>query len=123
MAIGSIEVIRTTSLSLTLNLYNSPISLSETMLRIRQNVSQLLIPKLQAMEASSVGPGGIEELTDVQCDNYVMTPYGMTWMFSPYEVASYAEGEFFVKVPWSELRPIMRRTPLMDPVPESGLGG
>lgn len=73
--------------------------------------SELVLPKLRAMGASSVVEGTITTLTKEQADNFVVTPAGITWLFSPYEVASYAEGHFFVKVPWSEMEGKVRRTP------------
>jgi len=33
---------------------------------------------------------------------------GLLFMFSPYEVASYAEGAFFVIVPWASLGSVLR---------------
>ncbi|MGE0001680.1 MAG: DUF3298 domain-containing protein, partial [Fimbriimonadaceae bacterium] len=54
--------------------------------------SELVIPKLRAMNASSVIDGGVTQVTPQQADNFVVTPAGITWLFSPYEVASYAEG-------------------------------
>lgn len=65
--------------------------------------SELVIPKLRALNASSIVYGEITQLTQQQADNFVVTPAGITWLFSPYEVASYAEGHFFVKVKWEEM--------------------
>lgn len=73
--------------------------------------SELVLPKLRAMGASGVVDGTVTALTKEQTDNFVVTPAGITWLFSPYEVASYAEGHFFVKVPWSEMEGKVRRTP------------
>lgn len=66
--------------------------------------SQIVLPKLKAMGASGVVDAEVTSLTRQQADNFVITKSGLTWLFSPYEVASYAEGEFFVKVSWAELK-------------------
>jgi hypothetical protein len=66
--------------------------------------TQIVLPRLKAMGASMAVEGVLESLSREQADNFVVTPAGITWLFSPYEVASYAEGEFLVKVPWSELK-------------------
>lgn len=66
--------------------------------------SELVIPRLRQMGASSVVGGGLAELTAAQADNFVVTPSGLTWLFSPYEMGAYAEGYYFVKVPWSEMK-------------------
>lgn len=73
--------------------------------------SQLVLPKLKAMGASGVVDGSVSTLSREQTDNFVMTPAGITWLFSPYEVGSYAEGHFFVKVPWSEMEGKVRQKP------------
>jgi hypothetical protein len=41
-------------------------------------------------------PAGFEE-------RFVLSSYGVTWLFAPYELGSYAEGSYFIKVPWSRM--------------------
>ncbi|MEZ5162270.1 MAG: DUF4163 domain-containing protein [Fimbriimonadaceae bacterium] len=42
-------------------------------------------------------------LTPEQCADFVLTPSGIAFMFQPYAVGSYVEGEYMVKMKWSEL--------------------
>ncbi len=65
--------------------------------------SEWVLPKLKARGASSIVDGEITKLTQNQADNFVITPSGITWLLSKYEVASYAEGEFEVRVAWAEM--------------------
>jgi hypothetical protein len=66
--------------------------------------TELVIPRLKKMGADSVVNGGVSALTPGQADNFVITPSGLTWLFSPYEMGPYSQGPFFVKVPWSEMQ-------------------
>jgi hypothetical protein len=77
--------------------------LMRTRMLPKKVVSDLVIPRLDAMGASNVVSGEITEVPDANVDNFVITPAGITWIFSPYDVGAYVEGDFFVKVPWSEL--------------------
>jgi len=76
-----------------------------------QVASELVIPKLRTMGASSVAEGEVERLSKEQADNFVVTQAGITWLFAPYEVASYAEGSFMVKVKWEEMQGKVTRVP------------
>ncbi len=76
-----------------------------------QVASELVIPKLRTMGASSVTEGEVERLSKEQADNFVVTQAGITWLFAPYEVASYAEGSFMVKVKWEEMQGKVTRVP------------
>lgn len=72
-------------------------------------VSGVVIPRLKQMGASMAVN---EEMTEVPAeivDRFVVTPAGLTWIFAPYEAGAYAEGDFFVKVPWSDLTPHLDR--------------
>jgi len=66
--------------------------------------SRWIMPKLKKMHASSVENGSIKRLTREQANHFVISRKGITWMFAPYEMASYAEGSFTVLVPWAELK-------------------
>lgn len=41
-------------------------------------------------------------------DSFVITPTALTWMFQPYAVGAYTEGEFEIKVPFNELKGFLR---------------
>lgn len=41
-------------------------------------------------------------------DRFVITPTALTWMFQPYAVGAYAEGEFEIKVSFNELKGYLR---------------
>lgn len=70
--------------------------------------SKLVVPKLVEMGASWFVSGGVGErrtfLTPEEANNFVVTPRGITWIFSPYEAGPYSDGAFFVKVSWQEIR-------------------
>jgi len=54
--------------------------------------------------------GKVDELTEdmmnINMERIVLTPEGMQIVYSPYEIASYAEGEFFVEIPLKKLVPL-----------------
>ncbi len=62
-----------------------------------------IVPELNRLKRAK----GIDEIVysvdEKLLDNFVITPAGITWIFSPYEVGAYVEGEYFVKVPWQKL--------------------
>jgi hypothetical protein len=66
--------------------------------------NRLVIPRLKALGASWFQEGSRTSLEPNEVENFVTTPSGITWIFDPYAAGPYAEGEFFVKVPWSEVR-------------------
>jgi hypothetical protein len=66
--------------------------------------NRLVIPRLKAMKASWFVEGTRTSLEPEEVENFVVTPAGITWIFDPYAAGPYVEGEFFVKVPWSEIR-------------------
>lgn len=76
--------------------------------RAKEIADQAVMPKLIVLRAMWVTEGSINELQPKQVDNFVITPAGITWLFAPYEMGSYAEGDYFVKVPWSELEADLR---------------
>lgn len=80
-------------------------------------LSVLAIPELRRRDASSVTGTDpyITALTPDVLQNWVVTPSGITLLFSPYEVASYAEGAFFVKVKYADLRPSLNRNGVLKP--------
>lgn len=70
----------------------------------RQVVSDAVLPKLRDLKASAVVDGDITELPADLAESFVITPSGLTFLFEPYAVASYAEGSFIIKIPFEELR-------------------
>ncbi len=62
-------------------------------------VSDYCMDDLRIQGASSVTGGVITELTAKQLRNFVISPKGLQFAFSAYEVGSYAEGPYFVTVP------------------------
>lgn len=47
-----------------------------------------------------------EEMMDINMNRISMTAEGLQIVYSPYEIASYAEGEFFADIPLKELVPL-----------------
>ncbi len=66
-----------------------------------QVANRVVVPRLIAMGAQWFVDGDRDGLTPEEVDNFVITPAGITWLFSPYQAGPYVQGEFFVKVPWS----------------------
>ncbi len=68
-------------------------------------LTPVTLPKLKALNASSVvGEDSIKKLDRDHLRNWCVTPAGITLLFAPYDVASYAEGAFPTKIPFAELR-------------------
>jgi len=81
--------------------------------------TQLLMPKLKARNLTFIENGDVTSLTIAQANNFVITKSGIAWIFSRYEVASYAEGDIIVKCTWEELRPYLNFTgPLQKIAPK-----
>jgi hypothetical protein len=57
----------------------------------------------RAREASPV-----DEVPPQLVDRFVITRAGITWIFAPYDVGAYAEGAYFVKVPWEQMEGSLR---------------
>ncbi len=70
--------------------------------------SKAVVPKLIEAEATWFEDGEITMLDEKMTENFVVTPAGITWLFSPYEAGPYTDGEFFIKVPWAELKDYLR---------------
>ncbi len=68
-------------------------------------LSPVTLPRLKARGASSVvDEDGIKKLNGETLHSWCLTPNGLTLLFAPYEVASYAEGSYIVKLPFAELK-------------------
>jgi hypothetical protein len=66
-------------------------------------VSKLVIPKLREQGASSVVDGSLKKLTKEQANNFVVTKRGLEFIFEPYSVGSWAEGQRAVEIPFASL--------------------
>lgn len=63
-----------------------------------------VLKRLRARQASNVMDDTIKVLEPSYFDIFVITKSAITFLFAPYDVASYAEGSFDAKVPFAELR-------------------
>ncbi len=75
-------------------------------------VSDLLITALKKREATFVVDGTVKDFRDgLRKDDmsWAIRPAGITFVFSPYEVASYAEGAIEVFISWKTLGNSVRR--------------
>ena len=75
----------------------------------RATTANKVLAKLKQSGASSVADGTVKSLTTDQLNNFVIEADGLKWIFSPYEMASYAEGIIEAKLKISELGPNFRR--------------
>ena len=59
----------------------------------------------------------VKDLNDSPQDpkRWIFTKEGLTVVFNPYEVASYAEGTREVKIPWNTLKPYLSKTAPIGP--------
>jgi hypothetical protein len=84
----------------------------------RSAVSEVVIPKLRDRDATSVVQGEMKELPPELAESFVITPAGLSFLFDPYAVGTYAEGTFVIKVPYAEfgdkLDPNGPLKPLLD---------
>lgn len=65
--------------------------------------SKIVVPKLQSQKKERDGAMDWE-LPDIAMEQFLVTPAGITWLFPPYMVGPYVEGDYTIKVPFSELR-------------------
>lgn len=75
-------------------------------------VSDLLITALKKRDATFVVDGTVKDFRDGLRKgdlSWAIRPAGITFVFSPYEVASYAEGALEVFLPWKVLGSYIRR--------------
>lgn len=73
-----------------------------------KEIEQIVLTKLNAIKRQR----GADPLTELQpglLEQFVMTPTGITWIFEPYAVGPYAEGDYFVRVAYEELGDRVRR--------------
>ncbi|MFY8000986.1 MAG: RsiV family protein [Candidatus Kapaibacteriota bacterium] len=76
-----------------------------------KKINELLFAGLRKRQASFVMDGSVKDLRDGLRNGYqswVVRPSGITFIFPPYAVASYAEGSLEVFVPWKALKDYLR---------------
>jgi hypothetical protein len=79
-------------------------------------LSRLSSPCLSALRergASFVVNGSVKTLKSDDLKAFILGPRGITITFSPYVVASFAEGAFDVTIPWRMLSDIVASDPLL----------
>jgi hypothetical protein len=70
--------------------------------------SAFLMPILRSREADfGFDPDNPARLSAGIADRFIITPAGISWVFSPYLVASYAQGDIIVKAPWGQVSPYL----------------
>ncbi len=72
-------------------------------------VTELVLPALNLMKAIRGGEAA-QELTASQINSILVTKSGITWVFGPYEVGPWVEGDYQVKIPWSRLKGYLNPT-------------
>lgn len=66
-------------------------------------LEKVVLPALNAIKKQQ----GVEKIDTIDgdlADNFVVTAAGLTWVFQPYAVGPYSDGEYFVKIPYSKLK-------------------
>jgi len=69
---------------------------------------------LREKQASFVLDGTVKTLGAKDLRAFVLGPRGITFMFSPYMVASFSEGVFEVTIPWKLIADIVAKSPAVD---------
>lgn len=67
----------------------------------------MILERLKSMEAQWVLDGTVKELNAANWNSFLVTPGGMTWIFQPYEMGPYAQGEFTVKFLWADIGKVL----------------
>jgi hypothetical protein len=75
-------------------------------------MNKILMKALRKKNLSFIEDGSIKSLEAKDLDNFVLTPKGFDYLFSAYEVASYAEGPQTVHVNFSQVSGLDRSGPL-----------
>jgi hypothetical protein len=70
-------------------------------------LSDYCINDLRKKGAGWVVNGEIKSLTEKDLSVFALSPRNITFAFAPYAVGSYAEGPYFVQIPYSELEPVL----------------
>ena len=80
----------------------------------QSRLSGYCLTALREKQASFVVDGTMKNLKAGDMKAFVLGPQGITITFSPYAVASFAEGAFDVTIPWKIISDIVVKDPLMD---------
>lgn len=70
-------------------------------------LSDYCINDLRKQEAGWVVDGQLKELSSDDMSAFAISPMGISIAFAPYAVGSYAEGPYFVTVPYSALKEVI----------------
>ena len=70
-------------------------------------LSSYCMNDLLLQEAGWITSGEIKSFTEKELEVFAITPEGIKFAFAPYAVGSYAEGSYFVTVPFGELKRII----------------
>lgn len=73
-------------------------------------LSDIVLPRLRKLDAAWVTDGTVKALSPKQCDAFVVTPSGVTFLFDPYEMGPFVQGPFQVKVPFADLADVLDPT-------------
>ena len=71
------------------------------------SLNALIIEKLRDRQASAILDGSQKKLDSIQMNRFVVTPFGISWVFPPYDVGPYSEGIHVVKISWADLDPFI----------------
>lgn len=63
---------------------------------------EAVVPRLNAIKKER-GLDEWDEMTESLADSFVVTPAGITWLFSKYDVGAGVEGMYEIKVQWNEM--------------------
>ena len=74
----------------------------------REGLGKLVIRKLRAKHASNFDDPSVKTIDPKLLEQFVVTKGGLLFLFAPYDVGSYAEGAYKVRVSFKELKPYLR---------------
>ncbi len=83
---------------------------------------RLALPRVNESKFLRNAPS-LEKLPPSGIESFVVTPKGITWVFSPYDLGAYAEGEYHAKVSFQELaKDLDPAGPLRLAIERAGIG-
>lgn len=77
--------------------------------KFKDVLSPLILQSLRDREAGWVENGDYRDVSDLVFESFVITPNGLTFIVPPYEAGSWAEGTFWVKVPFKEIVDVLAK--------------
>lgn len=66
-------------------------------------ITPILVDELRAQEMTGFSDFQAGIINPIYLDGFIITKFGVTWMFPHYSVGAYAEGSREVTIPWSRL--------------------